>query len=94
VAAGAFWHRRCSMRESRGPPWAAVRRWFVGVEMVHPPVKAGPRLRSWQAMAVSMHRSLVEGVIIAVCFHYTRVASGGNTRSGYPGSDLGTQWLL
>jgi hypothetical protein len=48
-------------------------------------------LRLWfgRAMVVCMHRSLVDGVVIAVCFHSTRVASGGNCRPRYPGSDNG-----
>jgi hypothetical protein len=40
-------------------------------------------------MVVCMHCSLVEGVVIAVYFHSTRVASDGNSRPGYPGSDNG-----
>jgi hypothetical protein len=36
-----------------------------------------------------MHRSLVEGVTIAVCFHFNRVASDGNRRPRYLRSDNG-----
>jgi hypothetical protein len=28
-------------------------------------------MAAWQAMAVCMHRSLIKGVVIVVCFHYT-----------------------
>jgi hypothetical protein len=38
---------------------------------------------------VCLHRSLVEGVVIVIFFHFTRVAPGGNPRPGYPGSDNG-----
>jgi hypothetical protein len=38
---------------------------------------------------VCLHRSLIEDIVIVVCFHYTRVAFGGNPRSGYPGSGNG-----
>jgi hypothetical protein len=34
-------------------------------------VKVVPQLLSLRAVAVSMQRSLVEGVVFAVCFHYT-----------------------
>jgi hypothetical protein len=40
-------------------------------------------------MEVCLHYSLVEGIVIAVCLHFTRVASGGNAGPGYPGSDNG-----
>jgi hypothetical protein len=40
-------------------------------------------------MVVCMHRFLVEGIVITVCFHYSRVASEGKPRSGYPGSNNG-----
>jgi hypothetical protein len=38
-------------------------------------------------MEACMHFFLVEDVVIAVCFHFIQVASGGNTRFGYPESD-------
>jgi hypothetical protein len=57
-----------------------------GVQLM---VKAMPRLRSWQAMAACIHHYLVEGVFIAVYFHFTRVASRGNPRSRYPESNNG-----
>jgi hypothetical protein len=40
-------------------------------------------------MAVCLHRSLVEDVVLAVCFLCTQVASEGNPRSGYLGLDNG-----
>jgi hypothetical protein len=39
-----------------------------------------------------MHRSLIEGVVIVLCFHFTRVASGGTLDPGIPGRTM-VAWL-
>jgi hypothetical protein len=40
-------------------------------------------------MVVRIHHSVLEGVVIVVCFHFIRAASRGNPRPGYLGSNNG-----
>ena len=53
------------------------------------PVKTEPRLLSEWAMAAFMHRYLDEGIAIAACIYSLVFCSGGNLRSGFPGSGDG-----
>ena len=53
------------------------------------PVKTEPRLLSGWAMAAFIRRYLDEGIPIAARVYSLVFCSGGNLRSGFPGSDDG-----